>query len=259
MHCATSSRRQRRYRQLAVLAFIGGIMVIARAASAAADFSGLWVGEAQGGNAPGVASLGLSFDPSTPPGEADKPPLTPEYAAKFEAALDARRRGVPFPDPTASCLPGGVPRMMGMRPFPMEILMTPGKVTIVAEWMSQVRHIYLDGRGHPVGPDLEPSYNGHSIGHWEGDTLVVDTVGLRADTLISQQGLTHSDVTRVVERFRLRDGKLENEITIIDPKMLTRPWTVVKKYVRVPKGQGIKEYVCAEGLARNAAPGRGGR
>jgi hypothetical protein len=230
-------------------------LALACVAGASVDLSGIWLGEPQGRNTAG-ASLGLSFDPRTPPGEADKPPLTPEYAEKFQAAIEARRSGKPFPDPTADCLPAGMPRMMGMRPFPMEILMTPGKVTIVAEWMSQVRHIYIDGRAHPGGEDLDPSFNGHSIGHWEGNTLVADTVGLRADTLISQQGLTHSDATRVVERFRLRDGKLENEITIADAKMLTRPWTVVKTYLRAPKGTSIREYVCAEGLLERKAQGR---
>lgn len=231
-----------------------GTSLVPSAVHAAADFSGLWVGTARSRTAAGV-SLGQSFDPSTPPGEPDKPPLTPEYAEKFQAAIEARRKGTPFTDPTAACLPGGMPRMMGMRPFPMEILMTPGKVTIVAEWMSQVRHIYMDGRGHPEGSELEPTFNGHSIGRWEGDVLVVDTVGLREDTLISQQGLTHSDLTRVVERFRLKDGKFENEITIHDPKMLTRPWTVVKSYARPPPGTRIREYVCAEGI-REGAPAR---
>ena len=240
---------------LPVLAALAGSLMLTGVAVAAADLSGVWQGVRQQRAGNGV-NLGLPFDPSTLPGTVDDAPLTPEYAAKFKAAVDARRSGTPFADPTASCLPGGVPRMMGMIPFPMEILMTPGKVTIVAEWMSQVRHIYTGGRGHPKADELEPTFNGHSIGRWEGDTLVVDTIGLRSDTLISQQGLGHSDVTRVIERFRLKGELLENAITIIDPKMLTHPWTVIKTYTRAPKGRFIQEYVCAEGLLNRDSKGR---
>jgi hypothetical protein len=227
---------------------IAGCAVTPRSGTGTPDFSGLWLGERLGnGDAP--INLGIRFDPGTPAGEPDKPPLTPEYAAKFQAALDARRNGTPFPDPTAECLPGGFPRLMGVTPFPMEILMTPGKVTMIFEWMNQIRHIYTDGRGHP--PDMDPTYNGHSVGRWEGDTLVVETVGLRPDTLISQQGLPHSDATRVVERIRLRDdGKLEDQITIIDPKMLTQPWIVTKTYTRQPREREIQEFVCLDGVLR---------
>ncbi|MGC4029271.1 MAG: hypothetical protein QM696_10395 [Steroidobacteraceae bacterium] len=240
---------------LALAAALAGCAAAPRAASTGnADFSGLWLGERLGsGNA--AVNLGIRFDPATTPGEPDRPPLTPEYAAKFEAALQARRNGDPFPDPTAECLPGGFPRMMGATPFPMEILMTPGKVTMIFEWLTQVRHVYTDGRGHPA--EVDPTYSGHSIGHWEGNALVVETVGLRPETLISQQGLQHSDVTKVVERFRLReDGKLEDQITIIDPKMLTQPWTVTRTYTRQPKERELQEFVCLDGVLKQRARGR---
>jgi hypothetical protein len=170
------------------------------------------------------------------------PPYTPEYEAKYEAVLKLAASGVGI-DPTGTCLPPGFPRVM-TTPMPLEFIVEPHRTTILLEAWFQVRRIWTDGRPHPA--DLEPSFNGHSVGRWEGDTLVVDTVGLRGDTPFDVTGAPHSDAMHVTERIRRRDrDTLEDRITVEDPKAFTRPWTVTRTYHREPDWQ-IAEYVCEE-------------
>jgi hypothetical protein len=150
--------------------------------------------------------------------------------------------------------------------FSSEIIQTPRQVTILPERQELgVRRIYMDGRPHPK--DFDPSYVGHSIGHWEGDTLVVDTVGFKPRAILLQEGVPHGEDARVEERFRLiASGKyLEHRLTVIDPKALTEPVTRVD-YGEKIEGMEIQEYICNENLApysylekfQELAPGRGG-
>lgn len=205
------------------------------------DWSGIW---------DNVSGIHLDdYSTFTPTEEEEKrfqgssPPYNVKYAAKYAAVQALAAQGKQINDPTANCIWPGVPRLI-WQPYPFEFLFTPGRVTTVHEYMSQIRRIYTDGRKHP--DDLEPSYNGHSIGHWEGQTLVVETVGLRGDTMFQNTGMPHSDALKVIERWRLvaRD-RLEDEVTLIDPKALTRPWVSKRHYVRRPDWQFV-EYVCAE-------------
>ena len=115
-----------------------------------------------------------------PRGAGEPPSLTPAYAAKLKEYQDSAAARRDRETPAANCVPNGMPSIM-TQPYPIEILFTPGKVTIMIEAYSQWRQIFTDGREHPEDPDL--TLNGHSIGHWEGDTLVVDTVGLTTDTV----------------------------------------------------------------------------
>ena len=139
-----------------------------------------------------------------PRGARPEPPaLTPAYEAKLKEYQDAQKRGEIQDTPAANCVPNGMPGIM-TQPYPMEILFTPGKVTIMIEAYSQWRQIFTDGRKHPEDPDL--TFNGHSIGHWEGDTLVVDTVGFTTDTALAGFGVKHSDKMHIVERMHLVDG-----------------------------------------------------
>jgi hypothetical protein len=196
------------------------------------DFTGVWERP---------ADQGIRFDPSGSP-----PPFTPAYAAKFQAGLAARARGEDAADPTAGCLPPGMPRMM-VATYPMEVLQTRGQVTIITEWDSQVRRIFTDGRPHPSEDKLDITFNGHSIGHWEGTTLVVDTIGLHGDTSFDSTPTQHSDQMRLTERMRLVDPRtLEDQITVIDPVAFTRPWVVTRRYVRGGPDLQIMEYVCEE-------------
>ena len=201
----------------------------------------------------------ITWEPNGRPGVPETPPFTPEYAEKYRKTSQAAREGHPVADPTSSCLPPGMPRIMTMT-YPMEILMTPGQVTIIAEWSSQVRRIFTDGRGHPPADDLDPTYNGHSIGHWEGKgkdaVLVIDTVGIRADTGFDSSGIEHSDQIHVVERMRqAAPDRLEDEVTVIDPKAFVHPWTVTKAYKRGGPDARIMEYVCEENNRDPLAPG----
>jgi hypothetical protein len=173
----------------------------------------------------------------------ETPAFTVEYAARLEQYQAAVARGEIEDGPAANCVPNGMPAIM-TQPYPLEILLTPGKVTILIEAYSQWRQIFTDGRGHPADPDL--TFNGHSIGHWEGDTLVVDTVGFTTDTSLGPQGMRHSDQMRIVERFRLvAPDQLEIESTITDPDALTKPWTRTAAYGR-HRDWTLAEYVCQQ-------------
>lgn len=181
----------------------------------------------------------------------EQPSFTPEYAAKLKAFEAERKRGGHQDSPTANCLPPGMPSIMN-QPYPVEFLLTPGKVTVVIEAYSQTRRIFTDGREHPEDPDL--TFNGHSIGHWEGDTLVVDTVGLTTDTPLGNNwGMQHSDKMRIEERLRVTDPDLmEITTTVYDPAALTRPWTSTKTLAR-HRDWDIAEYVCEQ---NNRSPAR---
>ena len=129
------------------------------------------------------------------------------------------------------------------QPYPIEILLTPGKVTIVIEAYTQVRHIYTDGR--PLPQDPNPSFHGTSIGRWEGDTLVVETVGLAQ----VPRGISfpYSDKLKIVERFKLADpNNLSVETTITDPEALTKPYSMGARNYRRYRNWTIAEYICEE-------------
>lgn len=170
------------------------------------------------------------------------PPYKPEWEAKYAAVLELSKQGKNT-DPTTTCVPGGMPRLMA-NPYPQEMVVKPHQVLILKELQTQIRRIYTDGR--KAKPDIDPTYTGYSTGHWEGDTLVVETVGLRADTVFDRTGAPHSDQLKLIERMRLRSPDVwEDEITVIDPVALTRPWVVTRTYERRP-GWEIMEYVCEE-------------
>jgi hypothetical protein len=191
------------------------------------DFTGVWEVPLGGGR----GARGLAGPPA-------RPSLTPEYAAK-KKALDAN--GVED-NQTANCLPPGMPGIMG-QPYPMEFLMTPGQVTIVIEAYNQVRHIYTDGRPLPDDPD--PKFHGTSVGRWDGDALVVDTVGFSPQTEL-ERNVPHSDKMRIAERFRLTDpDSMSIETTITDPEALTMPWTTNRTLKR-HRNWTLAEYVCEE-------------
>jgi hypothetical protein len=207
---------------------------VARAA-AGDDWDGVW-----------SPRENIMFDPSRgqldPNVERMHPPYKPEWEAQYVATLQASKQGKPT-DPTSGCLPGGMPRIMG-NPYPQEIIVKPKQVTILKELQTQIRRIYTDGRKAPQDPDL--TFNGYSTGHWEGDTLVVETIGLRGDTKFDRSGAPHSDKIKVIERMRLRSHDVwEDQLTIIDPVAFTKPWVVTRTYQRQPDWE-ILEYVCEE-------------
>ena len=166
------------------------------------------------------------------------PVLTPKAAAE-QAAWKAKKVE---DTEAANCLPPGMPRIMSW-PYPVQVLVNPGEVTLVLEGDMQVRHIHTDGRDHPADPDL--TFNGDSIGHWEGDTLVVDTVGLAPQAAIAQ-GVAHGKSEHIVERFRLSDPNvLEVKTRVEDPSILAKPWEFTARYTRHPDWS-IAEYICEQ-------------
>ena len=186
-----------------------------RAAAAVPDFSGLW-GLWMG---PNERSASRQFDPI--------PPMTPAAAARYRTFRDAVRAGGESKnllDPIIkACAPPGPTRLLHMgRPF--EILQLPDRVIILHEYDHWVRHIWIDGRGHPE--EVEPTWMGHSIGHYDGDTLVVDTVGFNDKTWLDTAGNPHSESLHVIERFRrVNQGTLEVAVVYEDPEVYTKPIT----------------------------------
>jgi len=146
-------------------------------------------------------------------------------------------------DPTEKCIPPGIPRTMS-QPFPWEIVYARDRVLMIFEYQGLIRQIFTDGRKHP--DDLDPTYMGHSIGKFEGDALVVDTVGFNDKTWLDPMGLPHTEALHVTEHIRRVDhDTLTDEYTIDDPKAYTKPWKATRIFKLKPDWQ-IKEYVCAE-------------
>ncbi|MEP7304334.1 MAG: hypothetical protein ABJA98_02330 [Acidobacteriota bacterium] len=212
------------------------------------DWSGAWV--MQG---PTV------FDPATvqppngragDPGVREFPPYNDEWEALYKRHIDLIRQGT-FPDPISTCgTPHGFPRMMNV-PDVYEFAVTPEKVVILAENGPNILRIYTDGRTHPAKEDLWPTYNGSSVGHWEGDTLVFDTISMKGwsgkDVILDRTGLVLSDASRVTTRLRrLDETTMEAQMIVTDPKALKAPWPVTKRYRRQPAGTWGWDYACAE-------------
>jgi hypothetical protein len=129
--------------------------------------------------------------------------------------------------------------------FPIEILQSRGQITIIEEAYTQVRRILLD-RPQKALDEVEPGFYGHSVGRWEGDTLVADTIGVKED--IRYQFAPHSKQLRIKERFRLvAPNILWNEITMEDPVTLEKPWVITFAYRRMPN-YTLLEYICENNL-----------
>lgn len=171
-----------------------------------------------------------------------RPPFLPWTKAMWEYN---RSNDVKY-DPEGFCLPPGGPRSMGT-PYPAEIIQTPDRIVIIFEGGGHVwREIHMDGREHPPVADLNPTYFGHSVGHWEGDTLVVDTVGYNEKTWIDYNGHMHTEQLHTIE-YITRPFKevLHYEAVIDDPGAYSAPWTV-KWDINWSEGLELQDYVCQE-------------
>ena len=192
------------------------------------------------------------WDPSKPPGKGQQAPLTAEYQAIFETNAANIAAGGQDYNPTAGCVPPGMPRIMTMT-YPMEITMGLDRIMIYAEWDEQVRRIFTDGRPLPVDPD--PTFNGESVGHWEGNFLLSTAYGFKLETNMESSGLPKSDKAIAYERIWLADDDtLRDEFTLVDPVALVKPWTVTKTYKRAPPDFEIEPYVCLENNRNPIAP-----
>jgi hypothetical protein len=202
-----------------------------RAAAQMPDLSGVWMGS------PGAIAF-----------SSQEPPMRPWAEKKFLATKPGYgpRATADSQDPILKCYPPGVPRIM-LIPFPMRIIQIPGQVILLFEYDHFVRHIFTNRRQHPK--DLNPTWMGDSIGWWEGDTLVVDTVGFNDKTWLDQVGHPHTDALHVVERIRRVDHTtLVDDITIDDPKAYTRPWTG-RRIFKMRPGWHLMEYICEDNMA----------
>ena len=170
----------------------------------------------------------------------EEAPIRP--AAAELARKNAERRGTD--NPPTRCLPQGLPRADVFNYAPFKIIQTPGVIAVLYEVDNTHRQIYTDGRKLPVDP--QPSWLGYSVGRWEGDTLVVDSAGFNDKSWLDLSGHPHSEDLRIQERFHRRDfGHMDLSITIEDPKMYTRPFTIKVTELLVPDSD-ILESICNE-------------
>lgn len=172
------------------------------------------------------------------------PPFTPEYAKRYEEHKAASLKS--GPNRLYDCDPSGVPRIMS-NPFPMEVIHLRDKLVMLFEFKSQMRRVYMDGRPHPSEDDFDPAYMGHSIGTWEGETLVVDTtlVANPPGKVVQGTGIETSDQLHLIERVRyLTPDQIEWEMTFIDPVAFTRPWVNRRSFKRIPMSVNVPEYEC---------------
>lgn len=183
-----------------------------------------------------------------PEWHAEAPQLKGKYLEAYEEARRfAAKNNQEAPRTRSYCAAPGLPYIMRVGQYPLEFLFTPGRVTILFEAWTAQRRIFTDGRPHPATDDLELSAYGHSIGRWEGDVLVVDTVGFKPDTVIAA-GVTHSDKMHITERMYLDKSSpdmLIDEITVVDPEALAKPFHLTYHYKR-QRDLDLMEYVCVE-------------
>ncbi|MFT3906853.1 MAG: hypothetical protein QM718_11155 [Steroidobacteraceae bacterium] len=182
----------------------------------------------------------------------DHPDSAPPYTAEVQKVADARRNAVENEGDVLSeegkkCLPIGMPGFMANE-FALEILETPGRITMLNENSSLPRTIYLNRKKPTEG--LEPMWNGYSVGHWEGKTLVITTTNLNEITNpLSFGGGIHAPTTTITEHLYLTDGgdTLVNESTFVDARFLSKPWTTVHHYRRLAEDAELWEYACIIG------------
>jgi hypothetical protein len=176
---------------------------------------------------------------------ADEPPMTAWAEIKFKSNKPSFGPSPQeFPNDLAyGCFPPGVPRVYAAVQAAMQIVQVPGRVIMF--FGRNVRQVYTDGRQHPQ--NLKPLWMGHSIGKWEGETFVIDTIGVSDRTWLDRMGHPHSDALHLVERFR-RDSqdRLDLDMTIDDPKAFTKAWTAQRTFRLRPLTSELGEAVCED-------------
>lgn len=198
------------------------------------DLLGIWV--------PDAAPRELTANGAAPPLTADAAMVHAERKQRF-AAGDAGY------DPTTWCAGPGMPRILTM-PYPFEIRRTGGHLAFIHGWYRWFRAVDLDG---PAAQPRLPLTMGYPVGHWEGNTLVIRTVGLTDSTALDASGLPHSDQLVVTERLRvLDDGRLENRLSFEDPDTFTQSWETVLTFHRDPNAR-VDDDVCPDRLAKGEA------
>jgi hypothetical protein len=211
-------------------------IVFAQPPASHPDFSGVW-DPFRGG--PGGDS---KFAPPPAGPLALKSEYAKPYQEKIAAEAEANKRGEQLANASVQCVPYGMPTMMSVAIYPIEITQTSPQVTIVTEAFSEVRRIYI-GKEQAKLDEVAPGYYGRSVGRWEGDTLVVDTIGIKP-TVAGYRGMPHSPQMHINERIKLvAPDYLHDQITIEDPVVLEKPVTYTLAYKRLPDYEMV-EFVC---------------
>lgn len=202
-----------------------------RAAGGKPDLSGVWEQYSEGDMPKYLLNLAADQKPDAP--------LQPWAAA----LLKQRAENNSIDHPGARCLPSGIPEKDAV-PAPVKIVQTADLIVMLYESRTIFRQVFTDGR--PLPKDPQPAWQGYSIGHWEGDTLVVETRGFLETNWLDMAGHPGTDQLRVLERFTRRNfGSLAAEITIDDPKAYTKPWSVHESFHLLADGDLI-EHICEE-------------
>ena len=178
------------------------------------------------------------------------PKLTPAAQVHFDASRKAQAEGKVYRDDIGQCWPAGIPLIM-TRVWPIAMVQLPTVIYMVSGFMNSVRIINMDGRPHTDPDILVRSFNGDSVGRWEGDTLVIDTVGFVDDHHWIDSGIPGSDALHIVERVKLVQGgaKMQIEYTLTDPKSWEGEWKVTKQWNRVDsRDMEIAEVECLPDL-----------
>ncbi len=221
-------------------------LAVGARAQALPDWSGAW--QMNGNTVFDHSTVTPANGAAGLPGTREAPPYNAEWQARYEARIKlvAADRS---PDPVTTCgTPAGYPRALNA-PDAYEFVVRPEQVWIISENGPNIVRVYTDGRTHPPADEVWPTYTGDSIGHWEGDTLVFDTIGLKGGsaTIIDRTGIAHSDELHVVTRMRRLDDKtMEAQFVLTDPVAFTRPWTARKTYRKLAVGSRVYDYACAE-------------
>jgi hypothetical protein len=228
------------------------------------NFSGIWL-LAGGGlddpdaSGPNAGAPGRKTDLSDDWGFDTRPQLKGPYLRDYQQRRQAdKKAGRDF---MVTCKPNGMPALIA-GPYANEILQNVTQINWFQEFPGETWRIYLDGRPHPNSAEYPATLTGHSTGKWDADTLVVETVNIRTDTLLfgqgrSTKGLGHSDKMRIVQRIRLLDaGHLQVKGTVEDPEALVTPWQYTLTYHRHP-GEEIVEYLCDDNNHESLDPKTG--
>jgi hypothetical protein len=220
----------------------GATSRIPRAADGRADLSGVWITGALAlliGDQEARAIAQADAAAGRKPPLREPPPYKPEAETRRQYYLS--RRGID--DPMARCFISGVPRIT-TRPPPFQIIQMKDQVILLYEAHHAFRIVPTDGRPHP--DDIEPSFNGDSVGHWERDTLVVDVIGFNEKTWLAGVGTIHSEKLHVVERYT-RDSAdtIRYQVTLEDPEVFTKPWHM-EEIFRLRPNERLREYECIE-------------
>jgi hypothetical protein len=222
------------------------------------DWSGIW--QMVGNTVFDHASVQPPNGRAGEPGVREFPPYNDEWEAIYKKNIELVKQGK-CPDPVSTCgTPHGFPRIMNV-PDVYEFAVTPAATYILAENGPGVLRVYTDGRKHPGADERWPTYTGASIGRWEGDTLVFETISVKGsgdnDAIVDRTGLVLSNESRATTRMRkINDTTIEAQMTIEDPKALKGPWRVTKQYRKQAAGTWAWDYACAENN-RNPISGSG--